>query len=1656
MDKRKIVSRALVILLALAMAIPVSIAMQNAQKPEALPSTEEFVRIQLKNPADVNSLKGLDIIEAYDGFAIARISGTQKTALAANYAVERVPDPAEFSFNGYSFNVLKEQPPIPAELKMKEQSQEWGYYFVQFKGPIKQEWIGDVVRTGAKNYQPSHAYGILVGMSAEQKAMVEKLDSVLWVGNYEPAYKIGSEFAGVTGMTDIRILTFPEFQGTVTAQVAKMMSRTGLGKFFSDYTIPKTIVNGRVGDVRLSVDASLVQEIAKLQDVMYVEKWEQPKMHNDVCHSQMQSGTATSIGAPASLNASQAPATNANTPVWWMGIYGQNSTGAGGPRIVIGQADSGIRVDHNMFLSTGYTNANIPLNVSLGENTHRKIARYVVFESAQYDRNPTPGGGDHGTHVAGTIAGYDNPSGGASAYDGQAPGARISFGDIGNTSGTYVYPPEDYTQMWWPVLNDSGRVDSNSWGSGYNDRYTADEQMIDQWVYDHPTFLFAWSAGNDGAAQTIGNQPAAKNAIAIGGVLRTNCENYYTTTSRGPTYDGRVKPDILATGSNVNSADSTGTNTYTLMSGTSMASPNAIGAIATMNQYFLEGWYPTGAKVAANAFDPSHSLIKAVAINGAKEIAGTNNGWTTGYNNGNGLGAMNYPNVYQGWGRINSSNALYFSGDAQKLQVFDGDNGVETGKYFEYKYRLASVNQFFNVTIVWNDYPSTPGTAAALVNDLDLTVTSPTGTVFKGNAFTVTGAVYPHYSQPATAATADHRNNIEVVRVRQADTVAGVWTVRITGYNVPNGPQPFSIALSGDLDLDYGVIQLDRDVYGMTQTANIRIEDAGAGAGPLQARINATVSGFSETVNCVLTGTGVYLGTVSFTTNYADPAGNGVLPVTTTDIINASYTDVSGTAHVTWALASIDGEPPVITNVRTGTITMASAEILWNCSKNANGTVYYGTSPASLSLTAKVNSPYKTAITVPVYGLTINTLYYFDVESTDLRGNKIRDSNGGNHYTFTTQSKGDILVIANGPYRWDFIWPAYKNAIEIYGWKANSWVTWLDGDAQLATMQNYSAVIWQVGSETYPPFSAAEQTLVKNYFDGGGRMLIVSHDVMWAFGDATSPYYSVANAAFTNAQMKSTWQVDPASWTTQIGIAADPISGAYTGGLVYQGFRSGGFGDEVNSVAAGGTTTYVWRDTGGTATPDDDAVKWISSANNGTAGAGKVWGGTPSRMCGYWFEMSALQSNSSTTGQTQRDDIINKTITWLIGHYHPTVAISYPNGGESLPGPTVPVYWNKTTYGAGVANQALYYSPNNGSAWYLIAQTPTIAIGATSYTWDISGLPRGNDYLVKMIVTDDLVPGALSGEDQSNAVFSITTPDTVGPIVVAGTARAAPNPVNTSATVWYNATIDDSNTGDSNIAQAEYFIGAPGASGTGTAMNVVDAAWDEVNEPVTLQTTAPASAGTYMLSVHGRDAAGNWGSYAYYNFTVNTGGGPPPWYPWINITVVLGWNLISVPYVGPSAMPGALTDMVNGGAGLVVWDRVMAYNTSTPANLWKQYNTGWAAGLNDLSTVDNKMGVWINVVTLGDANICLGGSAYSNATTTATSIYAGWNLVGFPSDDPTYTVAQLKVDTGATIVEGFSGAATYKTAVLADATNLVAGNAYWIYCPAPTTWTKAW
>jgi hypothetical protein len=180
---------------------------------------------------------------------------------------------------------------------------------------------------------------------------------------------------------------------------------------------------------------------------------------------------------------------------------------------------------------------------------------------------------------------------------------------------------------------------------------------------------------------------------------------------------------------------------------------------------------------------------------------------------------------------------------------------------------------------------------------------------------------------------------------------------------------------------------------------------------------------------------------------------------------------------------------------------------------------------------------------------------------------------------------------------------------------------------------------------------------------------------------------------------------------------------------------------------------------------------------------------------------------------------------------------------------------------------------------------------------------------------------------------------------------------------------------------------------------------------------------------------------------------PPP-APWFNVSVVLGWNLISVPILADGlSLPIALSDMADGGGGLVQWSRVMWYNRSDASDPWKQYNTEWAPSLNDMTVVNPAMGLWVLVTSAGDGNICLGGEGYVQRANTQVDLRAGWNLVGYPSATSGQTVADLKAQCPSVdSVEVFEPSSAYRTSVPGDGYEMKPGEGYWVHAISDTVW----
>ncbi len=361
----------------------------------------------------------------------------------------------------------------------------------------------------------------------------------------------------------------------------------------------------------------------------------------------------------------------------------------------------------------------------------------------------------HGTHTSGIIAGGGilNPM-----WTGMAPRSHLVVNDFSNilvNSPTYV---ADYNM---PLTNNSYyNGDAGCPGEGdYNVlSYYVDSQML-----GYPKLLHVFAAGNDGyitcSPYTIGYATiksgfqTGKNILTVGS-MDNMTYSIGGATSLGPTNDGRIKPEIVAGGVNITSTIPV--NSYATYDGTSMASPTVAGILALIVERYKQlnaGAYPDGA------------LLKALATNSAVDLGNPG------------------PDFIFGFGMISGRTTVealeqnhYFSGSVSNLG----------SQQFTIPSIPAGTFQL-KILLYWPDAPAVPEAATTLVNDLDLTVTEPVGTVH-----------HPMILDPSPGGVnnnavegVDHTNNIEQVLVNNPP--AGNYTVSVNGSTVPVGPQPYYI-----------------------------------------------------------------------------------------------------------------------------------------------------------------------------------------------------------------------------------------------------------------------------------------------------------------------------------------------------------------------------------------------------------------------------------------------------------------------------------------------------------------------------------------------------------------------------------------------------------------------------------------------------------------------------------------------------------------------------------------------------------------------------------------------------------------------------------------------------------------------------------------------
>ncbi len=471
-------------------------------------------------------------------------------------------------------------------------------------------------------------------------------------------------------------------------------------------------------------------------------------------------------------------------------------------------------------------------------NTHQEFGSRVTVKNGV-------GFNNHATHVTGTIAaagvsasrkgmapgvlvdsyhwGSDTSEMTAAAADSPQQAGKIN---ISNHSYGFVTGWRRDGSKWkWSGTG----TDQNAFARQFG-QYTGQAATWDSIAYNAPYYLIFKSAGNDNnnnpspgsqviiGGETVTYDPAihppgdglyrnttsnpangyenishagnSKNIMTVGaandavtsGMRDPSKSSLANFSSRGPTDDGRIKPDIVANGVLLSSTSSSSDTSYTGMSGTSMSSPNAAGSAALLVQLYRD-LFPGG--------DMRASTLKGLIIHTATDLGEF------------GLGNPG-PDYHYGWGLMDTHKAADL--------IINHHANPEASRMIEDQLDTSTPSQThtftwdgespIRATLCWTDPAGESTTAhdsriSRLVNDLDMRIIAPDGTQHYPFVMPFVGTwTVESMSLPATTGD-NHTDNVEQIRIDDPGQ-QGTWQIVITHKGaLTNNHQHYSLVTSG-------------------------------------------------------------------------------------------------------------------------------------------------------------------------------------------------------------------------------------------------------------------------------------------------------------------------------------------------------------------------------------------------------------------------------------------------------------------------------------------------------------------------------------------------------------------------------------------------------------------------------------------------------------------------------------------------------------------------------------------------------------------------------------------------------------------------------------------------------------------------------------------
>lgn len=347
----------------------------------------------------------------------------------------------------------------------------------------------------------------------------------------------------------------------------------------------------------------------------------------------------------------------------------------------------------------------------------------------------------HATLIATLIAGAGNSGGKAR---GVARGAEVTSSSFLNL---FPHPPDFYA-------SNQIYVENHSYGTSPEQEYGNEAAAYDQNVNELPEMVHVFSSGNmgeyapvagvyegiKGFANLTGNFKMAKNIFTVGAVDKN--KQVLERSSKGPAYDGRLKPEFVA---------------YA-QAGTSDAAAIVSGTVLLLQELYLrqEGVLPDAA------------LLKAVLMAGAEDVGQEHIDFSSGYGNVQAHNSMKIIDAGQ-----------YFSGE------------LEPDGTVEFQIEVPKSTAELKVALSWNDPAANPGDASALIHDLELRLQDPSG--IEWLPWTLDHSPREESLLKLATRGRDSLNPAELITIE--DPKSGIFSIKISAEDLVE-VQDFALAYS--------------------------------------------------------------------------------------------------------------------------------------------------------------------------------------------------------------------------------------------------------------------------------------------------------------------------------------------------------------------------------------------------------------------------------------------------------------------------------------------------------------------------------------------------------------------------------------------------------------------------------------------------------------------------------------------------------------------------------------------------------------------------------------------------------------------------------------------------------------------------------------------